>query len=251
MVRMMIRAAGLAIAAVPVAALAQGAPAQLEWTVRESPSSCSVSGQPDGGFLFLAINAEGGSIWRVHHPDMTIAQGEVVPGILEVDGAALAFEARGARTSDGTPGFTAAATEPVRAALGTGGEVTIRLEGGPPIAMGLAGLPSALTAMTNCAAKLKPRDPATIPVVRARALSFPSITRSDLPTAGATARVVAFRLGVAPDGSVSGCTIVESSGAPALDARVCEMLEEGAQFEPARNAAGDPVADTFQSRLKF
>ena len=251
MIRMMIRAAVLAFAAVPAAASAQGAPALLEWTVRESPSGCSVSGQPDGAFLFLAINAEGGSMWRVHHPDMTIAQGEVVAGVLEVDGAALAFEARGARTSDGTPGFTAAATETVRAALGTGGEVTVRLEGGPPIAMGLAGLPSALTDMTNCAAKLTPRDPATIPVVRARALSFPSITRSDLPTAGATAKVVAFRLAVSPEGSVAGCTITQSSGAAALDTKVCELLEEGAQFEPARNAAGDAVADNFQSRLKF
>lgn len=244
-------AAAAAIGCLPAAALAQDPAAATEWTLREAPGACSVAGRPGGAFVFVAVNPEGGSMWRVHHPDLVIPEGAVLPGVLRAGETEIAFDARGARTSDAAPGFTAAATEAVRAALGKGSEAKVTLDGGAPIALDLTGLPAALAALEQCAAKLIPRDPATIPASRARALSFPSITRSDLPTAGATARVVAFRLAVAPNGSVAGCSIVESSGAAPLDAKVCAMLEEGARFEPARNAAGDKVADTFQSRLKF
>ena len=49
-------------------------------------------------------------------------------------------------------------------------------------------------------------------------------------------------LRVGPDGRVAQCTIHQSSGAPALDAALCALLQPRMQWRPARDRAGRPIA---------
>lgn len=243
-----------ALAAALLASAAQGQEPPLApatWKLYDAPGSCAVSGNSDGAFLLVALNPEGGSMLRLHHPAMTIAVGEKQPAVLVVGDEQLAFEARGARTSDGTPGFTAPASVELRRLLGAGGTASIVVGEERPILLDLVGLPTALTEMEACAAAMTPRDPATIAVVKPRPIKFPAITPGDLPTGAATGDQVAFRLTVSPKGRVAGCEIVTSSGSEALDAKVCQLLSDESRFEPGRNADGQAVTATYQSRLKF
>jgi protein TonB len=70
------------------------------------------------------------------------------------------------------------------------------------------------------------------------------IDRRDYPDeasrAGATGSVT-VTLDITPDGRVSGCTVVRSSGTPALDATTCRLARQRFRFEPARDTAGNPV----------
>ncbi|MFD2579718.1 TonB family protein [Novosphingobium colocasiae] len=52
-----------------------------------------------------------------------------------------------------------------------------------------------------------------------------------------------YRIGV--DGTVSGCTILSSSGDPALDAQTCALISERFRFRPARDVQGNAVAFTM------
>ena len=62
---------------------------------------------------------------------------------------------------------------------------------------------------------------------------------------------VGFRLGIAPDGRVSDCTITRSSGSAALDSATCRIMRSRSRFTPARDAVGRPVADTMESILRW
>lgn len=52
---------------------------------------------------------------------------------------------------------------------------------------------------------------------------------------------VDVRYTVNPDGRVSQCRAVRSSGFPAIDTLACRLIEQRFVFRPARNAAGKPV----------
>ena len=66
---------------------------------------------------------------------------------------------------------------------------------------------------------------------------------SDALEAGAQG-FVAYRLDIGPDGRVSHCSILQSSGSAALDAGTCRIVSGRSRFTPARDAEGRPVADT-------
>lgn len=51
---------------------------------------------------------------------------------------------------------------------------------------------------------------------------------------------ISFR--VNPDGRMSGCRIVRSSGDPLVDSTVCDAATRNMSFSPARDPAGRPVA---------
>lgn len=74
-----------------------------------------------------------------------------------------------------------------------------------------------------------------------------TIDRRDYPRdasrTGATGSVTAT-LDITPQGRVTGCTIVRSSGTPSLDATTCRLAKQRFRFEPARDAAGNPIPGT-------
>ena len=46
---------------------------------------------------------------------------------------------------------------------------------------------------------------------------------------------------VQPDGRVSGCTAIESSGSTVLDDATCRAVERRYRYEPSRDPEGRPV----------
>lgn len=62
---------------------------------------------------------------------------------------------------------------------------------------------------------------------------------------------VTARLTVSPSGAVSSCTVVESSGHPALDERTCAIFSVRAKFEPARDGRGRAVEAIYTQRTTW
>jgi periplasmic protein TonB len=58
-----------------------------------------------------------------------------------------------------------------------------------------------------------------------------------------------FRLEIAADGRVTNCTVTSSSGSPDLDSEACRLLPRRARFKPAMGSDGQPMADTYSSRI--
>ncbi len=60
-----------------------------------------------------------------------------------------------------------------------------------------------------------------------------------------------FRLGVGPNGQVTECSVVGSSGSSALDSATCRLMKQRAKFTPARNSAGEPTSDSVTSSIRW
>ncbi len=54
-------------------------------------------------------------------------------------------------------------------------------------------------------------------------------------------RTITVRFNVEPDGKVSECTVIESSGNPILDDATCRSIERRYRYEPSRDAQGTAV----------
>jgi periplasmic protein TonB len=55
--------------------------------------------------------------------------------------------------------------------------------------------------------------------------------------------VVAVRFTIQPDGRVSGCQILKSSGNTELDGTTCRLIERRFRYRPARDTQGRPIAE--------
>ncbi|WOE74963.1 energy transducer TonB [Alterisphingorhabdus coralli] len=60
---------------------------------------------------------------------------------------------------------------------------------------------------------------------------------------------VRYELAIDADGNITGCTIIESSGFPALDNKSCEIVTERAKFTAASDEDGKPISDVYAGRL--
>ena len=60
-----------------------------------------------------------------------------------------------------------------------------------------------------------------------------------------------FRLKINPQGRVSECWIVTTSGSPALDAATCELITRRAIFRPALDQNGKQVAANYTNRVRW
>jgi periplasmic protein TonB len=56
---------------------------------------------------------------------------------------------------------------------------------------------------------------------------------------------VRARLDISANGSVTGCSIVASSGSAALDSATCRVLKARAHFAPAKDSSGQAVNDSY------
>lgn len=63
--------------------------------------------------------------------------------------------------------------------------------------------------------------------------------------------VVGFTLTVDAKGGVTNCVVVASSGSAALDRTTCDLLRVRAQFQPALDGAGKPVAGSYTNRTRW
>lgn len=62
---------------------------------------------------------------------------------------------------------------------------------------------------------------------------------------------VGVRVQISPDGRVSSCSVTSSSGSPDLDEAACDGMTRYARFNPALDAAGNPVTDTFSTAIVY
>jgi len=62
---------------------------------------------------------------------------------------------------------------------------------------------------------------------------------------------VRFDLAVTPEGRVSACKIVESSGNARLDENTCRILTRYARFAPARDRRGKPVKGRYVEWMRW
>lgn len=60
-----------------------------------------------------------------------------------------------------------------------------------------------------------------------------------------------FTLEVGPDGKVTNCTVTSSSGNSSLDQTACRLLPRRARFTPAKDSAGNGMASSFSSRIRW
>ncbi|MBV9930892.1 MAG: energy transducer TonB [Alphaproteobacteria bacterium] len=112
----------------------------------------------------------------------------------------------------------------------------------------LAGLAAA--ALLSAGTGPPPREPAH-PLGRGL---VSLISTDDYPLAALRADEqgnVTVRLDIDAAGSVSACTVVQSSGSASLDAATCALLRERARFSPARDRRGRPVPDTYSQTVNW
>lgn len=78
------------------------------------------------------------------------------------------------------------------------------------------------------------------------------VSAADYPPAALAKRAegkTQFTVGIGPDGRVSRCTILQSSGSPELDAATCTYVTQRARFTPALGEDGKPVEGTYTNSI--
>ncbi len=60
-----------------------------------------------------------------------------------------------------------------------------------------------------------------------------------------------FSVTVGPDGRVTECQIVASSGSPDLDQATCMNVTRRARFDPALDLSGKPISGRYQNRVRW
>lgn len=60
-----------------------------------------------------------------------------------------------------------------------------------------------------------------------------------------------FRVSVGPDGRVTDCSIVSSSGHADLDQATCDNVRRRARFTPAKDGEGQPTTGSYQNRVRW
>ena len=53
------------------------------------------------------------------------------------------------------------------------------------------------------------------------------------------------QLTIGPNGAVTGCNLIRSTGNGALDSATCNILRRRAKFTPAKDSEGNPTSDTY------
>jgi protein TonB len=53
------------------------------------------------------------------------------------------------------------------------------------------------------------------------------------------------QLSIGPDGRITGCSLVRSTGNGALDSATCNILRRRVKFVPAKDSNGNPTSDTY------
>ncbi|MGB3806727.1 MAG: energy transducer TonB, partial [Erythrobacter sp.] len=62
---------------------------------------------------------------------------------------------------------------------------------------------------------------------------------------------VGVRVTVTAEGRAANCRVTRSSGSSSLDEGACRSMERYARFNPALNAAGNPVTGAFATNLTY
>lgn len=80
------------------------------------------------------------------------------------------------------------------------------------------------------------------------------VNMNDYPTGALmdqTEGTTGFRVTVGPDGRVTDCVIISSSGSPDLDVATCTNVKRRARFDPALDANGSPTNGKYTNRVRW
>jgi periplasmic protein TonB len=133
----------------------------------------------------------------------------------------------------------------------------------PPIVQTVAPPPPVVTVpvappvvITPKAPPAPPPPPAPSQAVGAKPKGNPGdwVTPDDYPPSALRQEeqgVTGFKLDVGPDGKVTGCTVTKSSGFSDLDETACRLLPRRGRFSPAKDAAGNGMATTYSSSVRW
>ena len=80
------------------------------------------------------------------------------------------------------------------------------------------------------------------------------VLAADYPPAAVAERracTTRFKVTVAPDGIVTGCDIVLTSGSDDLDNATCALIATRALFTPAEDENGKPIFGTYTNSIKW
>jgi len=79
-----------------------------------------------------------------------------------------------------------------------------------------------------------------------RSADYPKSMLSELRTG-----LVQFRLAIEPDGSISDCTIQQSTNPEDFSRTTCDLIKRRARFEPALDAAGQPIRSYWRGAVRW
>ena len=106
-----------------------------------------------------------------------------------------------------------------------------------------------------CAVRREVRRPAPLRTSARPAMPLQSLINiADYPPSALREREQGrpgFRLTVGPDGRVTGCVILVSSGSPALDSTTCRVLRSHAALRPRSTAPDWPVEDRYWGEIAW
>lgn len=80
------------------------------------------------------------------------------------------------------------------------------------------------------------------------------ITTEDYPGSAQRAGeegTTAIKVQIDEEGRVTSCSVTGSSGSAALDDATCKLYQRRARFNPAKDAAGNPMATTYNDRVRW
>ncbi len=63
--------------------------------------------------------------------------------------------------------------------------------------------------------------------------------------------ITGVRVEVDAEGRVASCTVTSSSGSAALDEATCKLYQRRGRFTPAKDAAGNPMASSYNDKVRW
>lgn len=237
--------------AFPVAANAKPIKSIAGWDLYRSADACSLGRLASKSFVFITWTAEGEHRLRVHDPQLQVEQDVPNSTSAIIDGKRFEVTAKGARTSDGVPGLLFFDASELIAAARSKETFGLVVNGHNEVTITLNGLAEAFSDFARCAGNLTKRVPEMVPVVAAKLVQSPWLSREELPSLGNSRNELTFRLTITKEGAPDKCDVIESSGSQTLDEAACHLLRMRSRFTPALNASGKPVPSTYQSSVRF
>jgi TonB family protein len=131
--------------------------------------------------------------------------------------------------------------------------VTFRMAGGKFASFALDSIPELLNGLVECNEDLRRywnvENTARVTVSKpAKGDVRPIFTANDYPAAAVSAGEegsAQFLLFIGTQGEVAACDVLKPSGVALLDAMGCAVIQKRAKFVPSRDAAGQPMRDSY------
>ena len=219
------------------------------WKFADEVDGCSAYYNSANEFHYFALRPDSKFVFRVHSKDWHLVARTGAHIKTTGPSGDFEFEVTTAETSNGWSGVVALLPESAMDMLSASGDFEIVMTDGRSFVHRVPMLDEAVAHLKACATSLHRIPENEYPAQPPRLLSL-AVTPNDFR--GLPYSAVRFRLDVDRQGKVIGCKITEPSEISEKDMeKICRILSRKAKFEPALNAAGQPVNGTHQRQIKL